>query len=154
MERYETSQDEEHLAGAHRVLGLLSQRRAVAAGIAQRRTQATIAQDLGISQAEVSRMLQVLREHPEFLEETPGTVIARYTLGQIDRAELVRTLGGWQFTFGEFEPDAFWPEYAGGSWDQVESAWLHGEIDRDTMAQITAQVNPPDDVSLAAHLGR
>lgn len=136
------AEQEMNVAAAHRVLGLLQRRRAVADGYAAGMSQTQIASRIGISQAEVSRTVALVRHHPEMLEDTPTIWIAEYVLSQLNRSELVERLARFPYTFANHGGSSSWPERVSGSWDDVETAHVFGQIDDDLFARVCHRVQP------------
>jgi len=81
-------------------------------------SQLQIADAIGVSQPEVSRLAKTARLTPAVCEPGPREVILRYAVDEIDHAALVAELERWPYTFGEADPTG--ETYLPGTWDQVE----------------------------------
>ncbi|WP_336874458.1 winged helix-turn-helix domain-containing protein [Rhodococcus qingshengii] len=110
---------------ARRRLGRTEMYRLIQAAAEQKMPQRKIADLADISQTEVVRILNRLREHPSLIDRSPSEVINERLAGKIAPQQMVDELLNWDYTFGKvpvvdgYELDAYDP----GTWDEVESAY-------------------------------
>lgn len=85
-------------------------------------SQTAIAKMAGVSQAHVSRTLDLLAEQPHLLDPTPQEFGWLHAVGEISTHDMMDTLMGWPYTHGRSQEDA----YEQGSFDQLTTLLANG----------------------------
>lgn len=123
---------------ARRRLGRTEMYRLIQAGAEQEMSQRKIADAAEISQTEVVRILNRLRERPSLIDRSPSEVVNERLAGKITSQQMVDELLNWDYTFGKvpvvdgYELDAYDP----GTWDEVESAYHRKLISENEFREI------------------
>lgn len=92
--------------------------------------QTEIANFVGLSQAEVSRILKRISIAPTMLDRCPREVILENVAGELSHDEMLDELAGWKFSFArDAEPDNPLSIRTVGAWEQVTQALYRGLID-------------------------
>lgn len=121
-------------------LDRLEQMRLVADAIDANAVQDSIASELGISQATVSRMVRQIRADRTILGVAPIETIYRRAAQEITTEEMMASLNGATFTLGTFDPTGG-DGYLRGTWDQIATALVEGFISEGEYNLLARQVS-------------
>lgn len=104
------------------------------------RSQAAIADKLGVSQPAVHKMLVRIRHKPDLFTVTPFEVALRYAAGEVAREELLATYAAWPWTYDRFlDADNPEPEqFVRGDWSDLELATLEGFLTDEDYDTVTS----------------
>ncbi|MCM0616737.1 hypothetical protein HAV21_05870 [Paenarthrobacter sp. MSM-2-10-13] len=120
------------IAYAQKELARLDHIRAVMAAHKDGASQTAIANDAGISQAEVSRILRRVEAVPAAIARSPREVILRHAAGQLDHASMLTELVSWNYSFAQdAQPENPLSVRTSGSWEQVTDALHRGLLSDD-----------------------
>ena len=92
---------------AQRRIAPVRERRAIARLSEAGATQVAIAERAGVSQAHVSRVLALVKEHPESIDVAAREVGWLYAIGEIGVDAMLAQLSDWPFTFGQAHGDSW-----------------------------------------------
>ncbi|WP_024819028.1 hypothetical protein [Arthrobacter sp. 31Y] len=120
------------IAYAQKELARLDHIRAVMSAHKDGASQTAIANDAGISQAEVSRILRRIEAVPGAVARSPREVILRHAAGQLDHTSMLTELVSWNYSFAQdAEPENPLSVRTSGSWEQVTDALHRGLLSDD-----------------------
>lgn len=134
-------------ARARRDLGDLDFLRALQAAAVAGASEEEISRALGIPQPSLHGLLRTAEDRaapirPGFSGASPYEIAQRFAAGYIDRNRAVEELSRWTYapdtarTAAEAEPDPTPYPAPPGSFDDVEHAFFHGLIDRQTYGTV------------------
>lgn len=105
------------------------------------KAQREIADLLHTTQPRVHRMLRAM-EGRESDAVTPEEIILRATVGDVPRADLVKRLAAFRYTFRQHAPAPF-EGAVSGSWDDVKHAFVNGLLTEGEFEHVRAAAKPP-----------
>lgn len=137
--------DEPRVLKSRAELDRVRQFRLIAKAIEAGASQEAVAEELGISQATVSRVLRQIRgSNGEILNESAAEVIHRRAAHEISDEQMLDQLLSIQYTSGQYDPSGG-DGYVRGSWDQIHWALAEGLLSDEEYATLTrkAKIQAP-----------